>query len=81
MLADWPSLPSLFGLSWWRGATLNGIVVAQSFLFLLSPSPVQPQDAEESVQHLYKGPLTQRSEPLRQGGVSALESDLGVVQK
>lgn len=61
-------LPSL---CWWRErreVTLNGIGVSQTFLFLLSPNPIQPLEAEESAQHFYKGPLTQRSNPLHQGG-------------
>lgn len=36
----------------------NGIGVSQTFLFFLSTNPIQPLEAEEVVQHLYKGPLT-----------------------
>lgn len=66
------AFPSFFpSLSWWREGrevTLKGIGVSQSFLFLMSPHPIQPLEAEESVQHFHKGPLTQRSKPLCQGG-------------
>lgn len=66
------AFPSYFpSLSWWREGrevTLEGIGVSQSFLFLISPNPIQPLEAEESVQHFHKDPLTQRSKPLSQGG-------------
>lgn len=48
--------------------TLEGIGVSQSFLFLISPNPIQSLEAEESVQHFHKDPLTQGSKPLSQGG-------------
>lgn len=76
-LAECPSLLSFLTFSWWRGGrkvTLNEICASQSFLFLLYSNPIQPQRPKESVQHLFKGPPTQRSKPLP-GSV------LGVVRK
>lgn len=82
-LAEWPSLLSLLSLGEGEGereVTLNGICASQSLLFLLYLNPIQPQRPEESVQHLFKVPPTQRSKPLP-GRLFLHWISLGVVQK
>lgn len=76
MSVEWPSLPSFLPLYWrgggggWDGVTVELVLHKASFssFFLLPPYPIQPPEAEESVQHPYKVPLTQKSTPLCQGG-------------
>lgn len=77
MSVVWHSLPCFLPLSFGNGGgglivTINGTSVPWSFLLqnlcLGSPKPIQPPEAEKSVTHLYKDPLTQTFLPSCQGG-------------
>lgn len=89
VLVEWPALPSFLPLCFcWGGGrgrgsvTPNGTGVSLK-LFLQSfpvPNPIQPPQAEQSVQHLYRGLLTQTLHLSARETVSTQKSELGVVQ-
>lgn len=85
VLVEWPALPSFLPLCFcWGGGRGRGRETPDgtgvSLKLFLQSVPVQTPQAEQSVQHLYRGLLTQTLHLPAREAVSTQESELGVVQ-